>query len=417
MSKSLSFKHKLKLLWLIHTERIWRRYYYENTMRHWGYFVFVGELAKFLKDLFIGNWDLTFGSRYAYPYYDGEKKSKLRILLENMWWTLKYNEVNKYYYAYGFDNKHSDNRNYVAYSEFRVLRNILNIRSHENKQNTKYCFNYLCIPRDKFLFGQFCKSLGVPYPETYGITYADKIWWIGFGKENYTEINTEDLPDVDAFCKEVSGGGGRKAFSLKIMGGEIVIDGKRTDCVELKSLLQKERYIIQRRISQHDAISSIYPLAVNTIRLITVMDDMGEVHVFPSKMRFGAGGNRVDNCGQGGLSIGINSDKGTLMNVAYYNPGFGKFVTDFHPDTGTKFAEFCIPFYHEALTYAKRLHKALCGVYSIGWDIAITTQGPVFLEAGEDWELPMIQHIHGGLREQYYFYHGRSLDITLRSVH
>ncbi len=248
MNYKLSLKQKIRLYWLIHTERIWRRYYYENTMKSKGLVLFLKEEAKLWKDVLYGSWEMTFSKKYAYPYYDGKKKSKIRILLDNMWWALKYREVNRFYYAYGLDNKGSKADKYVAYSEFRVLRNILNIRQHENKKNTKYCFNYLCIPRDKFIFGQFCESLDVPYPKTFGLAYKGKIWWLGFGKDDYEKIKVDSLPDVDAFCKEVSGGGGREVFFLSIQDGIIRVDDIIISTSELKDLFSGERYIIQERI-------------------------------------------------------------------------------------------------------------------------------------------------------------------------
>ena len=40
--------------------------------------------------------------------------------------------------------------------------------------------------------------------------------------------------------------------------------------------------------------------------------------------------------------------------------------------------------------------------------------GFVFTETGEDWEIPVYQVTHGGLREKFYKYHGKALEIKLR---
>jgi hypothetical protein len=385
-------------------------------MKTTGILLFLKEEAKWWKDIFYGAWEMTFSKKYAYPYYDGKKKSKLRILLDNMWWTLKYREVNRFYYAYGLDNKDNKAEKYIAYSEFRVLRNILNIRQHENKKNTKYCFNYLCVPRDKFIFSQFCKSLGVPYPKTYGLAHKGRLWWIGLGKDDYEEIEVDTLPNIDAFCKEVSGGGGRKAFFLTIQDGVINIDGNISNVSELKEWFSGARYIIQERIQQHPVISNIYPHSVNTIRLMTIMDRNGVISIYPSKMRFGSGGNKVDNCGQGGLSIGINPETNRFFNFALYNPGFGSICYDKHPDTKVNFSGVEIPYYAEAIKYATKLHKALYGVCSMGWDIAITNDGPIFLEAGEDWEISGTQLVFGGFKNSFYETHGDALNVKVRRV-
>lgn len=73
-----------------------------------------------------------------------------------------------------------------------------------------------------------------------------------------------------------------------------------------------------------------------------------------------------------------------------------------------------IPYWDELLATAKRFHKFFYGIPSIGWDVAITPNGFVFTETGEDWEIPLYQVTHGGLREKFYKYHGKALDIKLR---
>lgn len=50
----------------------------------------------------------------------------------------------------------------------------------------------------------------------------------------------------------------------------------------------------------------------------------------------------------------------------------------------------------------------------MGWDIAITEKGPVFLEAGEDWEIQLTQIFNGGRRKDFYALHGYALNIKLR---
>ena len=86
-------------------------------------------------------------------------------------------------------------------------------------------------------------------------------------------------------------------------------------------------------------------------------------------------------------------------------PKFGT-STQEHPDTQIKFKGFEIPFYKEAEALAIKLHHYLYRCHSIGWDIAITEKGPVFIEGNGWWEISMPQAVHGGLRKEIepYFY-------------
>ncbi len=405
------------IFWLIHTERIWSRYYYENTMQNWHRLGFFAEIGKFTKDLLVGNWNLTVGGKYAYSFYSGEKKTKIRILFDNIWWTIRFKEVNVDYYLYGMDCKSCCMRDYISYSEFRILRNILNIRKHEIRTNTKYCFNYLAIPRDKFVWGQFCKSLGVSHPETYALTNRNRVWWIGFAKETYEPFDSfKIIESLDAFCKEIAGGGGRKAFSLKIDHGKVTAAGNIVSLAELQKLFEHEQYIIQQRIDQHPLLSELYPHSLNTMRMMSFLHDDGEVEIIDSRLRTGSKGNKVDNWGLGGFQIGMDHRTGVLKDWGMYKPGYGGRVERFHPDTGFEFKGFKVPYYEAAVEMVKKLHRANYGISSSGWDIAISPNGPVCIEMTEDWEIPMTQVYHGGYRDEFYRLHGKALEIKLRRL-
>ena len=43
------------------------------------------------------------------------------------------------------------------------------------------------------------------------------------------------------------------------------------------------------------------------------------------------------------------------------------------------------------------LHKVMFRSHSIGWDVAITENGPVIIEGNDRWEISLIQAVHGGL--------------------
>lgn len=45
-------------------------------------------------------------------------------------------------------------------------------------------------------------------------------------------------------------------------------------------------------------------------------------------------------------------------------------------------------------------HKSLYGIHSIGWDVAITDQGPVLIEGNDNWEISIIQ-IDRGLKKEW----------------
>ena len=80
-------------------------------------------------------------------------------------------------------------------------------------------------------------------------------------------------------------------------------------------------------------------------------------------------------------------------------PKYGTSIKE-HPDTHVVFKDFEIPYYKEAEKMAVELHKRLYRCHSVGWDIGITKDGPMFIEGNGLWEISLIQAAHGGLKKQ-----------------
>lgn len=408
----------IKLWWLIHRENRKNSYYLspmhlpKALSNCLGRFVYL-----FVKDLRI--WYRAFrmpwDKRYNTQQFEGKRKGNLKMLWENLVWTFKYKEPCKYYFAYGFDLKDRNPNDYVGYSEFRMMRNILNIRQRENL-NTLYTFNYLALARDKFVFYQYCKSLGMPYPQTIGLVSKGEISWYDGKRMAFSPMESILEKTFDSFCKEVNGESGKGAFNLKVEGGKLYDRDEEISLEELRGRFGNATFIIQEKLKNHPDIDAVYDKSLNTIKLITFMNGDGIVEFFDSVMRFGAGGNIIDNASQGGVFVGIEED-GTLQEVGYHEPGIKKklMVPGVHPDTGVRFGGMKIPYWNDLLASAKEFHKFFYGIPSIGWDVAITPTGFVFTETGEDWEIPVYQVTHGGLREKFYKTHGKALDIKLRN--
>jgi glutathione synthase/RimK-type ligase-like ATP-grasp enzyme len=48
---------------------------------------------------------------------------------------------------------------------------------------------------------------------------------------------------------------------------------------------------------------------------------------------------------------------------------------------------------------AEKLHEKLSSIRVIGWDIAITSDGPVFIEGNDNAEISGLQTVNGGLKQ------------------
>jgi hypothetical protein len=52
-----------------------------------------------------------------------------------------------------------------------------------------------------------------------------------------------------------------------------------------------------------------------------------------------------------------------------------------------------VSYFHSVIEIARNLHSYFYGVQSIGWDITVTPEGPIFIEGNDDWGdvLPDVQ--------------------------
>jgi len=341
-----------------------------------------------IKEIFtniFGISKLIKNNSLSQSYFGTSKKSKTKIYLENLMWLLKYKEINEYFYAYGFDIKSKDEKNkYFAYSEFREKRDVLNYTKP---------FNYICLLRDKFVFSEYLKGIGIPTPKNYALCNYNTIYWI----DSDTTEKVENLinRNIDVFCKDICGECGIGVFRLTIENGHVFINGEERSSNELIMCL-RGRFIFQEPVVQHSKLQQLYSNSLNTLR-ITTINDQGSIQVVCPFIRLGAGRSIIDNWMAGGIIIGIDEETGLLKEQGFYKPGVGT-RTEYHPDTRILFKDYEIPYFKEAIYMVKRLHKNLYGIHSIGWDVAITEKGPIIIEGNDNWAIHAHQVIGGGLK-------------------
>lgn len=311
-------------------------------------------------------------------YPDRTHKSFFVRTFEMLGWIIKYKDFNKYYYLYGFDVKDS-NLDVGAYQD---ITSFTRMRNHSN--NIGMDINQVPLLRDKFLFYKYLSSCGLRVPEVFAV-YQDEKWY------------DNAMNEIDVNCIQ-----GRKQYFFKAINGQC---GDYVHYIEnfeqLNELLNsgdKKNAIAQETVIQHPEMHRLNPCAVNTIRIVTVCKH-GTPTVFCSILRVGTSSTgEKDNTSQGGIAVGINED-GSLFNQGIRKPQWGG-VTEEHPNTHVKFSDFVIPYYREAVELVLRAHTIFYQTRSIGWDVAITENGPVIIEGNDDWELQSFQAIYGGLRKK-----------------
>lgn len=338
-------------------------------------------------------------------YPDDEHKSKVSVLLDQLFFIWKYGDVEPFYFTYGFDRTEMTRQRMteeylIPYSHFQ--KRIKNLNSNPPHYGS---YGGKIILADKFIFYLLLAKLGIPTPKVFCFIknhaplFFDPEFVIDSSLPARDQMSLFLSNDMDAFVKPYAGEMGKGIFSMKISDHRIFIDGIETPESAVIEKLLSDSFLIQERIKQHPQMTVLCPSTLNTIRLQTVIDKSGRSHPFGAGLRIGRIWNSVDNWAKGGVFVGINMENGTLKSLGMLKPQFGT-STKKHPDTEVIFDKFEIPFYKEAESLAVKLHQLLYRCHSIGWDIAITERGPVFIEGNGIWEISLLQAVHGGLKKE-----------------
>ncbi len=126
--------------------------------------------------------------------------------------------------------------------------------------------------------------------------------------------------------------------------------------------------LVQPSVQQHQELSRIYDQSVNTIRILTVLKENGNVDVKYILFRVGAEGRRIVNAKDSELCMYVN-DSGDVISDAVNYIGLSR--GDRHPDTGIRYRDFHIPSIPEAKSLCCEAHKLFPYLKIIGWDLFI----------------------------------------------
>lgn len=310
---------------------------------------------------------------------ESAQKSRWSIFRDHLLWIIRNREINRFYYVYGLDRKHQNkSRNVIGYRRFRQMRNRANLRP------AGLNFNYACLMRDKFIFGQFLKSIGIPTPNNIALLDRQGITWLdNMNNQPYTSLSGKFDRPVDGFCKKLRGIRGEGAFPLSFMNGNIYSGQDQLTLADLRQKFEGT-YLLQERLTQHSEMARLHPSSINTIRLVT-FNNHGTVELFFAAVRVGTSNRNVDNWNAGGIAIAVDMTSGKLKQHGVQKSCYGK-RADVHPDTGITFLDYQIPYFKESVDMVCQVHRFLYGMHSIGWDVAITANGPILIEANEDWD-------------------------------
>lgn len=305
------------------------------------------------------------------------RKSIIIRLFENILWVLKYHRANVFYTLYGLDIKGKRGRNYIDENTFWRKLDEINYSKGLNSQ--------VCLLRDKYMFYKYMKENLLPVPEVFAVIKNGKVYSSNLDEKSFEILKNEK----DYFIKDVNG---ECASFVKHIS-------TYNEFEKILPELGQGAYILQKSIHQSEKMNEINPNSINTLRVVTVNVE-GKIKILSSLLRIGTSSTEnVDNWAAGGLAIGIKEDE-FLKRYGFYKPGYG-LKTAVHPDSQIVFENYKVPMLKEAYDLAIKAHKFFYNIGAIGWDIAITEKGPVFVEGNDNFEITLMQACDRPLKKEW----------------
>lgn len=249
------------------------------------------------------------------------------------------------------------------------------------------------VLRDKPRFHDWCRAHGLPaVPTLLEFDHGEVISPTPSG-------GAPSLPETDLFSKPVDATGGhgtaRWRFARLADGGPTWVgaDGRARSASELMAELAEtsltlplkdrrtsRRMLLQPCLRNHRDLLALTPGALCTLRVLAFRTPGGRAEVQLASYRLAIGDAPADNFHFGGMMAPVDIRTGRL-GTAVRRRGRVLVPVDRHPDTGATIAGHQLPFWPQTLELARRALDLARRVPLIGWDIAITDDGPVLIEA------------------------------------
>lgn len=163
-----------------------------------------------------------------------------------------------------------------------------------------------------------------------------------------------------------------------------IIDNYKYSQSELIAYMKKRGFnLAEEYILQHPNLAKLSDTGLNTIRVITQLNKNNEVDILGARLRISVN-NYVDNLASGNIAAPIDSAKGVVNGPAYYSD-ITKEKLEYHPVTKEKIIGFQIPYWNDIIKLTKQAALHRPENRSVGWDIALTEQGPGLIEGNHNW--------------------------------
>jgi hypothetical protein len=304
----------------------------------------------------------------------GQAPNGMRLLLDMYGLALLHSIPPLEYALYHF-NEPAQRKNMLEYVYWNDLPGLAALNTRLGADNRDV--------QDKDRFAQICAGHGFPHVETLAV--FDK------GRQIYPATPfIADILKIWTKALRLKGGAGGAKW---IKDGSTYRDdsSRRIPAAGLADEFRKQDCLVQPFIENHPDMARITNGALASLRIVTGLNAHAEAEFVTSliSLPYGARATSV-----GGLVGSITSETGRIRHAAFLD---GTPVTH-HPDTGSPIIDIALPFWEESVALVLCAHAAAFSRFAfLGWDVALTEDGPILLETNSGWGALFHQMLDGPL--------------------
>ncbi len=256
---------------------------------------------------------------------------------------------------------------------------------------------------NKLVFESHFGSLGLPVPKTLAVfgpggqpsqlpALADVDSQRQFLVQTVLMGTEVAVKPLDAW-----GGAGVLIITQVSDGSFLLSNGEKMAIEDVMKHVSVGSWLVQERIVQHQDLAELNPSSLNTMRLGTFRRQDGRVDIIFAKLRMGRSSAQLDSNSLGGLSVWIDPTSGAFVRSATQFPKYSLEHFDKHPDSGVCFSGRIYPHWEAVVSLARKFAENAGDNVFVGWDVATTQEGPVFVEGNHNWDVQMAQTGSAGM--------------------
>ena len=207
----------------------------------------------------------------------------------------------------------------------------------------------------------------------------------------FLDLSKATAEDVAKFCE------GKERIFCKPRNRTCGLGCMRLNVADFESaealfeyLKANDIYTIEDVIVNHPDVRKLYDNAVNSMRIITLLDDNKDVHILYIVQKIGLNGSVIDNnC----MFSPVDPETGKIKYPAHAGDTPLGIIYEKHPNTGITIQGYQLPYVKEAIEMVKKAALVVPQIRYVGWDVAVTPNGPIIIEgntycAHDFWQLP-----------------------------